>query len=1680
MAYNRKKEMEEAKKRLDREKASGKVAPKKTALNTNQATVQSFVEDRPKRLAAKIGSPRKEDAMITYENKKFNKRKKTKNGGNFAWDGDMLKGLSTKKYGKSYAAKFEKLANEAGIPQAERGAFKDYLDAKEYGANPNAKLDEARYTNDSRVAATQKKNKREQAEVNKVANETKAKAEAKKSYQKESDSTKKNTNLFQDILDLGKGAVDSAKAFLPGGESFGETLLKNSQKVDKKQSDAFSGTQRFANRTGNSALLGLPAQMEKNVTGEQSPFQNKREFGEGGGTDLVADLLGYAAPGVGITKAVRGTKLGADVSKGALTKAGALTRAKEGASVGALMSTGEVGGREALNPEDYTWKQNAAQIGLETLGGAALDPLISALGPLAKMGADRTMKGAVNSSNQDLVSRMLQGVGDVPRMPSPLDDMRPQNPLDDLIKRSQAQQVQAPRLDIPNNQAQGDEALANYTRQYEEAQNLASQSRQAKTNPQGLTDYEPNFTMRDTNQLLLGAPNQASTPKVPRPDAPLQEKLAYWKDPEMARTDTDVREIITTMGDLESNIKQFQDNLPQLREVEMSKFPEETSIYRNARSYLKEYNEAEDLWRNAKEVQATFKNPKTRPEWAKFSLDSKLKNSEESGLIPKRFIAKGTDINHGTDFAKAMDLAGFDNEVDFINHLKYIDEQLKIGPRKNLSTLGAADYKKAEESVMKFEQDFENDLKQQFGIADMEQQLDELSSLATPYEPPTQSPLPFKRTQTIETTRDPITEILYPNNQYGVERDILNSPRSEAAVTTNEAPVRTEPESLAIEQAPSVAQSEPKMVRVKQQENLQSQAVDVVVEQGDALKTIISKGTKDSDKYAKRIIDTATKNPVLKVFRKYRQSMVGSMNSATYAEKDLLKKAIPDVKNRLDSSTDLSERANLQYELDELHRRVKASKDTSYTQMALENETGADIKASIISNDFVKKLNSIEGATIQEMMNWQTAQRIMWLQSPENAAKELPDEWVSFAKQTLEDGQGNPAFQQSEAIFRELQETRLKNVSQQKSPEEIEALLKEPYYIPLYRDNVAKASKGANVEKKIKGMRSQPRTSSTEIDTIKAFQQEDAVGSDYGWIRNPIDSVIDDLFREQRSIARNDTAQQFRKLGQMDDLGTYVREVDENVFKAENGETNPQYLKGFEDGEPFYLQIHSEFSEMLKGIDSIEGVDPIQMATSIMSRLKTTSPEYLATAIPRDIATSFMNTENVVDYATGLWKALTDEAYKKTGIDAGVQFRNAYDPQSAAQQGSEQLQKQITKMSGVTDVDASNLEKATDLVSKAWEKLTWPTRKIGQISDDVPRIIEANIVKKRWETNVLSKTREAIAKVEAELQTAPQGDFEAGPQLQGQLEQLQKRLDMETRGMEREMTHRGRDVMPYQRSGSSFLAKGFKKYVNFANTTTQSKDKLARTFARQPIQTALKGAALSAPIGIMIHQMYDGLSTEEKQMYDAIPDYMKQQRYVVPLGGDKYVSLPKVQELAILTNMADADAGLMSYESALEYAGRELTPFQLGGTTQGLIGASFVEPDGDNPGGATLKNFQDNVVLPGTVASPLMDIGLNTKSSFNRKPVSFSRDGKSGDYTMDIFDKMTGGSDWADGVQYGTQQYTGDWGKYGLGLLDRMIAPSSEDSKASNQSLNPLQDYIYNPESDVFKQMFYDKNKLPK
>ena len=162
------------------------------------------------------------------------------------------------------------------------------------------------------------------------------------------------------------------------------SMLERENDVGQRQTDDFVEVQRFSHRTANTSLLGLPSELHKAGTGEEHLFYTTREFGEGGGTDLVADMLGYVVPGLGAAKAIRGTSLGA---KGLTTGISARNLgqfAKEGASIGVIVSIGEIGGRELLNPEDNNWKQNALDLGLNIGAGATLDPLLSMAVPIAK------------------------------------------------------------------------------------------------------------------------------------------------------------------------------------------------------------------------------------------------------------------------------------------------------------------------------------------------------------------------------------------------------------------------------------------------------------------------------------------------------------------------------------------------------------------------------------------------------------------------------------------------------------------------------------------------------------------------------------------------------------------------------------------------------------------------------------------------------------------------------------------------------------------------------------------------------------------------------------------------------------------------------------------------------------------------------------------------------------------------------------------------------------------------------------------------------------------------------------------------------------------------------------------------------------------------------------------------
>jgi Large polyvalent protein associated domain 38 len=152
--------------------------------------------------------------------------------------------------------------------------------------------------------------------------------------------------------------------------SMKEAITKESKKKRSKTTDEVN---RFASRTLDSGSLGA---FGAGIKGKTDRFED-REFGSGGGIDFVSSGLGYLLPGAGAVKGAKAIGLGAKGMKGASTAKKVGQLAKEGAAAGAIFGTSKAGATELFDPKKNTWKDHALEIGLETAGGAVLDPLLT-------------------------------------------------------------------------------------------------------------------------------------------------------------------------------------------------------------------------------------------------------------------------------------------------------------------------------------------------------------------------------------------------------------------------------------------------------------------------------------------------------------------------------------------------------------------------------------------------------------------------------------------------------------------------------------------------------------------------------------------------------------------------------------------------------------------------------------------------------------------------------------------------------------------------------------------------------------------------------------------------------------------------------------------------------------------------------------------------------------------------------------------------------------------------------------------------------------------------------------------------------------------------------------------------------------------------------------------------------
>lgn len=137
---------------------------------------------------------------------------------------------------------------------------------------------------------------------------------------------------------------------------------------------------RATQRTGDAGTFGLLSDSVERQGFNTDSFSNKNRGTLGKIGDVGYDILGSLAPGAGIAKGLRGTRLGANIGANATRAQRIGQTAKEGMAAGAIYSGAEGAITEGLNPEERDLQDHITNLALDVGGGALLDPLVSEVG----------------------------------------------------------------------------------------------------------------------------------------------------------------------------------------------------------------------------------------------------------------------------------------------------------------------------------------------------------------------------------------------------------------------------------------------------------------------------------------------------------------------------------------------------------------------------------------------------------------------------------------------------------------------------------------------------------------------------------------------------------------------------------------------------------------------------------------------------------------------------------------------------------------------------------------------------------------------------------------------------------------------------------------------------------------------------------------------------------------------------------------------------------------------------------------------------------------------------------------------------------------------------------------------------------------------------------------------------
>jgi hypothetical protein len=803
----------------------------------------------------------------------------------------------------------------------------------------------------------------------------------------------------------------------------------------------------------------------------------------------------------------------------------------------------------------------------------------------------------------------------------------------------------------------------------------------------------------------------------------------------------------------------------------------------------------------------------------------------------------------------------------------------------------------------------------------------------------------------------------------------------------------------------------------------------------------------------------AIKNPVKKVINKFYEGYVNKTHSAKVAHTSILENEI----------RKLTESGAKPRKLEQLKGQLKfVKKYGSDVEKAIQNESAAGMRAKTFLDGHMENLQSALGSTKPEDManaiRYQVAKNIKWIWDKVNPDYEIGGGWTKGEINTiLNEGVGNQKLENFTKAMKNLTQQRLDFALKYNliNKEAHAALSKNPYYIPMARDvtpgmdNVARGLKGGNTSNK--------RTAGAY------FIQSLGDGDAEALYKDPLETLMSGTFSLFKNMAKSDSEQQLLKMAKIDSDNLFSRVVNKKEFEANGGIAVPTQ-KGTQ-----YIQLQDDLMKMIKENDLPYDLNVIGKMTSVFAGAKTRSLEYHMTGVPRDLAEGYLKgqTNNPFTYLKEIVKAAKE--HNLTAKDAGAYFDKAYKDGMNGINSEKMMKEYARQNKNVKPFNPKSKESWKDLthtIARIADMPFKPIKAIGQLSDELPRTVEIKATQKAFmkqHGKQINNIKKALEDVNAQIDGASHATDPFDPALQGidklkaQKTKLEGMLNKYDKALQRETTYRGRDIMNFSRSGRSGAAKHIRQYMIFANTATQSKDKLIRSFIERPAATIAKTALLTAPLVAAEQVMQQNLSGKDKEIYNNLPSWSKQYNYVFVNNGSVY-TLPKIQELALLTDPIEAllSGNKEDLNASARLAVKEAVPYQLGNVAQGLV------PNTD--GSVTVRN---NMQVPSTVFSPGLDVAANDKLGFNRNAISFAdkfgrKNPQANKFTLDLFKKMGGNTARADYLQYLATSYPGDAGKYGSYSLDYLLDPKNNDKlDAMLQNLNPLQDRVYSTNATI-------------